>query len=257
MSARWRGVQVRGVGAYRALCGSSAEVPVAWPQLVATALHVGLVTDPRFPLRPMGLVHPRFVLTQHRPPRVGERLDIEVGLGGRRDTDTGFEFDLTTRVMVGEECVWESTAATYVRLRAREGPAEPEPADSWDTQLPLSFPAGAGRAYARLSGDWNPVHVHPLTARLFGFRRPIAHGWYLLARSLAALGRDAPAGPTTVTFELRRPTFLPSALDLRTRRERKDGESPPLRFALTGADGKVRALGTISAPPAAAMPASP
>jgi acyl dehydratase len=47
--------------------------------------------------------------------------------------------------------------------------------------------ADVGRRYAQVSGDYNPIHLHPLSARLFGFKRPIAHGWWLLARSLAEL----------------------------------------------------------------------
>jgi acyl dehydratase len=32
------------------------------------------------------------------------------------------------------------------------------------------------RRYARVAGDYNPIHLSALTARLFGFRRPILHG---------------------------------------------------------------------------------
>jgi acyl dehydratase len=48
-------------------------------------------------------------------------------------------------------------------------------------------PADAGRRYAPLSGDWNPIHLNALAARLFGFRRAIAHGMWVKARCLAAL----------------------------------------------------------------------
>ena len=44
-----------------------------------------------------------------------------------------------------------------------------------------------GRRYGAVSGDRNPIHLYPLTARLFGFRRAIAHGMWTKARCLAAL----------------------------------------------------------------------
>ncbi|MEV6398452.1 MaoC/PaaZ C-terminal domain-containing protein [Streptomyces sp. NPDC051907] len=47
------------------------------------------------------------------------------------------------------------------------------------------LPADLGRRYGAASGDRNPIHLHPLTARLFGFPRPIAHGMWTLARCLA------------------------------------------------------------------------
>lgn len=36
--------------------------------------------------------------------------------------------------------------------------------------------ADASRAYARLSGDYNPIHLWPWSARLFGQPQPILHG---------------------------------------------------------------------------------
>ncbi len=51
----------------------------------------------------------------------------------------------------------------------------------------LIVPGNAGRAYGSLSGDRNPIHLSALTARLFGFSRPIAHAMYLVARLEAEL----------------------------------------------------------------------
>jgi len=70
-------------------------------------------------------------------------------------------------------------------------------------------PADIGRRYAEVSGDRNPIHLHPLTARLLGFRRAIAHGMWTKARCLAALeGRLPDAYTVDVRFKL--PVFLPA-----------------------------------------------
>jgi hypothetical protein len=66
-----------------------------------------------------------------------------------------------------------------------------------------------GRAYARVSGDRNPIHTSRVGARLFGFPRPIAHGMWTKARCLAALeGRLPEAFTVDVAFKL--PIPLPS-----------------------------------------------
>ncbi len=44
-----------------------------------------------------------------------------------------------------------------------------------------------GRRYGAVSGDRNPIHLYPLTAKAFGFPTNIAHGMWTLARSLSAL----------------------------------------------------------------------
>lgn len=54
-------------------------------------------------------------------------------------------------------------------------------------------PAEIGRRYAAVAGDYNPIHMSALTARLFGFPRAIAHGLWNKARALAALGERLPA----------------------------------------------------------------
>ena len=63
-----------------------------------------------------------------------------------------------------------------------------------------------------MSGDYNPIHLYGLTARLLGFRRPIAHGMYLVARAVAdietQLGR---ADFRRLELRFKTPTFLPSS----------------------------------------------
>jgi len=72
-------------------------------------------------------------------------------------------------------------------------------------------PRDIGRRYAAVSGDVNPIHLNPLTARLFGFRRAIAHGMWLKARCLAALEGRLP-DHLTATVEFKSPLLLPSTV---------------------------------------------
>jgi acyl dehydratase len=192
--------------AYREACGAEADVPVGYPQLLITPVHVALLTDRNFPIRAMGLIHPRFSITQHRPLRPGEPLAFECWFDGTRAVRNGIEFDIETRAFVDDELVWESTAATFHRTGNEKGPSRPVE-ESWETRQQFEVPADAGRRYARVSGDANPVHLHPLTSRLFGFKQPIAHGWWLVARCLAELAIDGPESGE-YQFEFRRPVFL-------------------------------------------------
>jgi acyl dehydratase len=68
-----------------------------------------------------------------------------------------------------------------------------------------------GRRYGGVSGDLNPIHVHPLSARLFGFPSAIAHGMWTKARCLAALGPELPAA-YTATVAFRKPILLPATV---------------------------------------------
>ncbi len=44
-----------------------------------------------------------------------------------------------------------------------------------------------GPQFAALNGDINFIHLHPILARLFGFKSNIAHGVYLVSKSIAAM----------------------------------------------------------------------
>jgi hypothetical protein len=60
-----------------------------------------------------------------------------------------------------------------------------------------------------VSGDRNPIHLHPLGARLFGFPRAIAHGMWTVARCLAEYGTPPAA---LVRAEFRAPVPLPGTV---------------------------------------------
>ena len=64
-----------------------------------------------------------------------------------------------------------------------------------------------------MSGDVNPIHLHPLTAKAMGFPRAIAHGMWTYARTLATLGHKAiEPGKSTVWFG--KPVLLPGTVEL-------------------------------------------
>jgi acyl dehydratase len=222
---------------YRAACGAKAAVPVGYPQMQVTPVHVEMLVADEFPIRAMGLIHPRFSITQHRPLEVGEQVEYESWLSGLREVHNGVEFDIETRATVSDKLVWASTAATFHRMaNERRGAADEE------LELPRSrpfvVPSDAGRRYASVSGDYNPVHLHPLTSKLFGFSKPIAHGWWLVARCLAELGLDAPSEPTTFDFEFRRPVALGATYQLAA-------ASDGARFAVVDDRGKRRLVGSV------------
>ena len=81
--------------------------------------------------------------------------------------------------------------------------------------VPLS--SDVGRKYALLCGDWNPVHISKITAKLFGFKMAIAHGMYISALAISALQREGifpKTYPVTVEVIFRRPCFIPTSINV-------------------------------------------
>jgi acyl dehydratase len=76
----------------------------------------------------------------------------------------------------------------------------------------FEVPEDIGRRYAFVSGDFNLIHLHPLSARAFGFPKAIAHGMWSKAKCLALMGDLPDAYTIDVSFKL--PIFLPAEVEL-------------------------------------------
>ncbi len=97
------------------------------------------------------------------------------------------------------------------RVGRRDGPKAEVPAvpeAPW-LRAEWAFAADEGRRYAALSGDRNPIHLHPLLSRWFGFPRPILHGMDGVARAHAALERAAGRPVSRLDARFDRPLPLP------------------------------------------------
>jgi acyl dehydratase len=206
-------VDLDDVAAYGRVCGFRFrdELPPTYPHILAFPLHMAVMTDGSFPFGAIGLVHIANEITVHRPLAAGETLDVHVRTGELRGHPKGQTFSLETTVRAGGDVVWEESSTMLRRgkgsgdegTRARaERAAAPAASSEW------KLPGDLGRRYAAVSGDSNPIHMHPLSARLFGFPRAIAHGMWTKARSLAALEATLPDA-YTVAVEFKKPVFLP------------------------------------------------
>jgi len=219
-----RGVQVdpAEVAAYARVCRFplADALPVTFPHVLAFPLQVALMTDRSFPLALPGLVHVRNTITQLRPVAATEALDVEVWaerLAGHR---SGATVDLCASVSAAGAEVWRGRSTYLAR-----GATAPDGAPASDVDVTVGaldraaatwrVPDDAGRRYAKVSGDVNPIHLSGLSAKAFGFKHAIAHGMWVEARALAALSGRLPDA-LTVDVAFRKPLYLPSTVELAT-----------------------------------------
>jgi hypothetical protein len=205
------------LAAYDRVCGFTLRdaVPSTYPHIVAFPLTVHLMARRSFPFPLVGLVHLGQRIEQRRAISVDEPLTVHARTADLRPHAKGQQFDVIAEVEVAGEPVWRAVS-TYLRKGDGSGGS---PTDTW---TPLGGPPAAswrfggdaGRRYAAVSGDRNPIHLNRLTSRIGGFSRPIAHGMWTMARCLAALeGRFSERH--TIEVEFRRPVSLPARVELR------------------------------------------
>ncbi|MFC7496243.1 MULTISPECIES: MaoC family dehydratase [unclassified Nocardioides] len=213
------------VASYAALCGFPRKdvLPLPYPHLLAFGLHMRIMTDGSFPFQAIGTVHLENSITQHRPIALTEKLQVTAHPEHLRPHAKGQVFDMVTHVHSRGELVWEETS-TFLRLGrgpddAPAGTAFPETAP---TGIRWRLPADLGRRYAAVSGDRNPIHLYPLTAKAFGFPRQIAHGMWSMARCVGALENRLPEA-VTVAVGFKKPILLPGSVAFGSRRTTEPG----------------------------------
>lgn len=122
--------------------------------------------------------------------------------------------------MVWEECCTFLARAERSARSTREAVPRSKPAPAAvGTASTFAAIGSIGRDYARVSGDYNPIHLSALTARPFGFKRAIAHGMWTLARVAAELEPAWPKGASRMAIEFKQPVLLPAQVRLVYRSE--------------------------------------
>lgn len=239
------------VDAYAAVCGLPTKdtVPLTYPHLLAFGLQMAIMTDPAFPAPAIGTVHLENSITGHRPIAVGETVAVRASVSAPRAHPKGTTYAFATTITTpdSDEPIWESVS-TYLRRGRGDDTA------SLGTAFAEVDPTGTvwhlagdlGRRYAAVSGDHNPIHLHPLSARALGFRRQIAHGMWSTARCVAALESRLPDA-VRVEVGFRKPIFLPGSVAFGSRpttRRTPGADRDGYAFSLTDpSSGSTHVLG--------------
>ena len=236
-------VEPKHLARYRQVCGiaASAYLPAAYPHILAFPLQMQLLTDARFPLPLLGLVHVANRVRVLRPLGGLGPFTVSVEVGALQPHSKGGVFSLITRLEDQLGLLWEGESRMLCRGLHVPGvavnPAAPTP-------LPLSevaqwaAAADIGRRYARVAGDFNPIHLCAATAKLFGFPRAIAHGFWNKARTLAELQQHLPNAGYELSVRFQQPLLLPGAVTLQA-----SAPGPNGQLSLQGQDGAVHMSG--------------
>lgn len=247
------------LAAYDRVCGFGVgeTLPSSYVHVLTFGLQLALMAERDYPLPLPGMVHVANRLELLRPVTADDRLDLAVRAERLRPHPRGRQVDLVGTARVDGELVWRGrstylakTSAPAAGAAVDPSPLDPPPLDPPpldETRLGAGLPDDAnpaaryrlpkdlGRRYAAVSGDVNPIHLNPLTAKAFGFSRAIAHGMWSLARCLSAFQGWLP-DRHLADVEFRRPLLLPSTVELRSRPD-ADG----YRFDLVSASREGRA----------------
>lgn len=169
-----------------------------WFAMRAIALQADLFKDDAQPFKALGLVHVANHIRMHRWVEPHETVTMTSRFGKVWSHKRGYMFSVLTTVMSGDECVLEIEAHNLARqsviievgLAPYPKPEILSADNAIITNKPLALPSDLGKVYAKISGDYNPIHLHPLSAKLFGLKRHIAHGMWTKAKAFSVVAKQ-------------------------------------------------------------------
>lgn len=205
--------------------GFASDMPLSLFYCMAQRTHLAQMLDKRFPWPAPGLVHVSNSLEQHQAidSQMGYLIDATVKIPARgpdvsprrlrpqfivkfyQNDQLVVTCKSTYQVMKGQPTE-RSTAAKKLKAFA--------PTEGWTNLCHWQLGSGMGRRYARVSGDFNPIHLHSLTSRWFGFKKPIIHGMYMMARAQADIEKSHGQAATKIEVNFKRPVVLPARVQL-------------------------------------------
>lgn len=203
---------------YNTICGykNNGYVPATYLAVISQSLQMQMMTQEPFPFALLGLVHIRNVVRQIRKIGVNEIIELSCKFGELKPHDKGLQFDFITQAKVGNEVVMEGLT-TYLSRQKTSGEAAPKSKETAEPDYQVngewSVAENTGRRYALVSGDFNLIHIHAITAKAFGFKQAIAHGMWSKAKALSNIHLPD-AYEADVSFKL--PMFLPSNVEFLT-----------------------------------------
>lgn len=219
-------VDQKNLQAYNEVCGFKNDgfIPAIYLAVLSQSLQMHMMTTEAFPFAVLGLVHIRNQITQTRKIGVNESLTLSCKFGELKPHDKGVQFDFITTAKVGDEVVMQGLT-TYLSRQKTEQKATEKSKETKtpDYQLQQVWDIGenTGRRYAKVSGDFNLIHIHAVTAKAFGFKQAIAHGMWSKAKALANVSLPD-AYEADVWFKL--PMYLPSKVEFLTAQQSKETE---------------------------------
>ena len=210
------------VAAYRTSLGfRSPGIPLTYLYLAVQRAQLGYMVSSRFPYPVPGIVHlendmqwpgddgVRFDSTRQARITIHPRFER----WGRDEHMTCIlETDLTQDGVHFAHCssryLVRRSAASVARRTAADSALMPRP------DMVYFLEGDAGRRYADLSGDRNPIHLWTWSARLFGFQRPVIQGMHTAARMAAHAESHKQSAIRRIQASFLKPALVPCEIAL-------------------------------------------
>lgn len=188
---------------------------------LAFPLHIKLLLLPDFPFPLLGLVHINNQIRQVRPIKKGETLSVVSCFENLKLHSKGWVFTIKVEFYSRAELVWQSISTNLFRCKHGHEieSIQKFSVDSFTNPLNSTWQlrSNLGRRYAKVSGDFNPIHLSKWSAKLFGFKQHIIHGMWTKSYCISELQKISPKlflHAFEINTLFKQPLYLPGQVNL-------------------------------------------
>jgi acyl dehydratase len=198
-------------------------LPLTYLYVFAQRSHLSVMLEPDFPYALPGIVHVanelRWFIDKidvFQPERASV---LEVRVEPEPNSVTGAHFLTLHATLMQEELPLALCSSRYLVKRGAKLGGQRSRDEADQSLLPHEWARyalleDAGRAYARLTGDANPIHLWAWSARMLGFQQPIIHGMHTLGRVAAEMERIRGARLLRLQARFLRPIPIPGEVSV-------------------------------------------
>jgi MaoC like domain len=209
---------------YSEICGleKNSKMPILYPHVIASSIYMNMLTHKLFPFGLVGSLHLRNHIIQHRQINIDGTFDIKVEVIEQRVVKQGMEFDFTISILIDKERVWESISTWLTRGKFGKEYENSPNAEILKTEpeakhfADLYIPKNIGKKFAKITLDYNPIHISRILASLFGLKRDVAHAMWASGNALGKLSDVIYDKPTRIDLAFKGPLFLDSKSNVKT-----------------------------------------
>ena len=199
-------IRTKKLRAYKTFFGLQEDIPLSYFYLLSQEAQASQMLDKNFPLPIPGMIHLESEMTFLNEQIREEEIQLvsEVVIMNKEEGSLVPLF-IEEYFQEGIKIV-EVKSRYLVKRKSKKKKREKTILDQNDSDNWISstwkLKSNLGLKYARISGDFNPIHISTPLAWIFGLRKKIIHGWYLLSRAVAEIEAetDMPAKSIEVKF---------------------------------------------------------
>ncbi len=212
---------------YQAFCElvnwePSAYVHPLYVQMMSLELQMQCLLDKKSPFPLLGLVHVENRVTVSGTLSLASPFECRVKYLRVTPHSKGWVVDISLDALQNGMMVYQAVSSYLVKVKAVHVSPKPKKIanEPWRETAPtvllnsISAPSDIGRRYAKISGDYNPIHLFSLSAKIFGFKQPIAHGMWTLAQGISSAAQVAGGEISEVECSFKRPIPLPNVIEI-------------------------------------------